>query len=200
MAELPLETPAPGPVDAPVARGRRLDARRNLEGIVVAAAELLARSPRASMQEVAVAAGLHRATVHRHFPARDDLLAAVRDHAFAIAAARMAADAEPAEPPIRALERIVQGQIAINDRYRIHRYVPMLESRREADRPDRLSAMTSAVARAQAAGDIRDDLPPSEISIAIVGLIVATLPELAQERMTLEEATAFCLVLVRAHR
>ena len=40
------------------ARPRRSDARRNIESIVEAAAALLATNPRASMQEVAEAAGV----------------------------------------------------------------------------------------------------------------------------------------------
>ena len=196
MAETSVEGPAPA------TRGRRLDARRNLEGIVVAAAELLARAPRASMQDVAAAAGLHRATVHRHFPARDDLLAAVRDHAFAVAEAQMDADARvgTGEPAIRVVERIVGGQIEVNDRYRITRYIPMVEGKREVDRPDRLRPLTDAVARAQADGALRDDLPAGELAIAIAGLIVSTLPELYQGRMSHADATTFCLALVRATR
>ena len=40
---------------------------------------MLARSPSASLADIAAAAGVARSTLHRRFPTRDDLLAAVRD-------------------------------------------------------------------------------------------------------------------------
>ena len=47
------------------------------EAISLAAAELWSQNPGASVSEVAQRAGVGRATLHRHFPARADLLRAV---------------------------------------------------------------------------------------------------------------------------
>jgi serine phosphatase RsbU (regulator of sigma subunit) len=55
---------------------RREDARRNRERILKAAGRLLAQSPSASLEDIATAAGVSRSTIYRHFPCRDDLLAA----------------------------------------------------------------------------------------------------------------------------
>jgi len=60
---------------------RRADAEENRERLLQAAAELLQAEPEASVEEIAAAAGLSRATVYRHFTSRADLLAAVRREA-----------------------------------------------------------------------------------------------------------------------
>ena len=56
---------------------RRRDARRNRERIVEAATRLLAQSPAASLTDIAAAAGVSRSTLHRHFPHREALQAAL---------------------------------------------------------------------------------------------------------------------------
>lgn len=57
----------------------RADAQQSIARILDAAQRVLAGDPGASMEQVAAAAGLGRATVHRHFPSRQSLLAALVD-------------------------------------------------------------------------------------------------------------------------
>jgi serine phosphatase RsbU (regulator of sigma subunit) len=59
-------------------RRRRSDAALNRTKLVEAARRLLAETPDVSMAVIAKAAGLGRGTAYRHFPARDDLVEAVR--------------------------------------------------------------------------------------------------------------------------
>ena len=47
------------------------------EAIVDAAIDTFARNPGASLAEVAARAGVGRASLHRHFPSRDDLVTAI---------------------------------------------------------------------------------------------------------------------------
>jgi serine phosphatase RsbU (regulator of sigma subunit) len=65
-------------------RRRRADAAQNAERILRAATRLLRADTDASIEEVAEAAGLSRATVYRHFRTRDDLVKLVREQSGAI--------------------------------------------------------------------------------------------------------------------
>jgi AcrR family transcriptional regulator len=62
----------------PARQARRSDARRNAERLVVAATAAFAEhGPEASLIDIARTAGLGSATLYRHFPSREALLAAV---------------------------------------------------------------------------------------------------------------------------
>jgi serine phosphatase RsbU (regulator of sigma subunit) len=64
---------------------QRADALRNRERILDAAKRMLEHSPSATLADIAAAAGVARSTLHRRFPTRDDLLAALRDRPHATA-------------------------------------------------------------------------------------------------------------------
>ena len=73
--------------ETPSASGRRrADARRNRDKLVAAAAEVIAETGvEASLEEIARRAGVGSATLHRHFPRRAELVAAVlRDRVLAL--------------------------------------------------------------------------------------------------------------------
>jgi serine phosphatase RsbU (regulator of sigma subunit) len=63
------------------ARRRRSDAEQNFSRIVESAARLLRDDPEASIDDVAAAAGVSRATVYRHFGSRRELVAAAQRQA-----------------------------------------------------------------------------------------------------------------------
>ncbi len=60
----------------------RADAARNVHRIVEVAARLLGSNPNVGMGEVGAAAGVSRATVYRHFPTREALIAAIQVQAI----------------------------------------------------------------------------------------------------------------------
>jgi AcrR family transcriptional regulator len=61
-------------------RQQRTAAARNHASILEVAHELLAKSPTASMNEIAKRAGVGAGTLYRHFPTREDLILAVYQH------------------------------------------------------------------------------------------------------------------------
>jgi AcrR family transcriptional regulator len=92
--------------------------RRTRDAIVDAAIAVWARDRDATLAEVAAAAETHRATLHRHFPGRSDLVdAAVRRAAAELVSATEAAAVDQG-PPLDALRRVAAGYLAIGDRIR----------------------------------------------------------------------------------
>jgi AcrR family transcriptional regulator len=96
----------------------RADARRNVERILVATTELIATDPGASMERVAAAAGVSRATLYHHFHSRDALMDTLTDQSIgevtaALAAARLSEDTAP-----EAMERMLRAAWQVIGRYR----------------------------------------------------------------------------------
>ena len=83
----------------------RADARRNVARILEATTELIATDPGASMERVAAAAGVSRATLYHHFHSRDALMDTLTDQSIGEVTAALAA-ARPAEGP--ALDAMVR--------------------------------------------------------------------------------------------
>ncbi|MFT3832552.1 MAG: helix-turn-helix domain-containing protein [Micropruina sp.] len=67
----------------PRERAVRSDSIRNRNAILDAAARQLSADPRASLTEIAKAAGVGRVTLYSHFASRDDLLGALLHHSMA---------------------------------------------------------------------------------------------------------------------
>jgi TetR/AcrR family transcriptional regulator, mexCD-oprJ operon repressor len=166
-------------------RERRLDARRNLEAIVDAARRTFAANPGASMQQVAVAAGLHRATVHRHFASRDDLIATLRQRAVdeSLEALR-AADLEDGDAPA-ALLRATQALVRLTERWPVNRYAASAIRNDQTEEMGRL--VTAVMARGQAEGTIRGDLDPAVLA-TVWGGMVSMAPDLRSKGMSDDEA------------
>ena len=96
----------------------RADARRNVERIVEATTELIAIDPGASMERVAAAAGVSRATLYHHFHSRDALMDKLTDQSISEVTAALAA-ARPAEGTApEAMGRVLRAAWQVIGRYR----------------------------------------------------------------------------------
>src|SRR4051812_48761421 len=92
--------------------------QRVASAIVEAAARgLAARGERASMHDVAEAAGLARATVYRYFPTRHALLEEVSRTALGEAAARLAAARLDEVPTDEAVRRATRALVEAGDAF-----------------------------------------------------------------------------------
>jgi AcrR family transcriptional regulator len=150
--------PTPTLEDAP-ARRPRADAVRNRARIVETASEVFAvRGSDASLEEIARGAGVGIGTLYRHFPTRDDLVAAVFhdriDELEALAAELLASDA-----PGEALATWLHAQLEQASTCRGLAAEAMLTMLAHTDAPSPCESMRQAgaalLARAQAAGEVR---------------------------------------------
>jgi AcrR family transcriptional regulator len=169
-------------------RARRRDAALNREAILAAARRVLAADPAASLDAIAVAAGLSRRAVYGHFPSRDALLAELLERGAARVASAVNA-VEHSEPlaEIALLGRVVWDQVdevraitlfAVRGpfRDRIAAALDLLHER-----------VTDAAARAARAGDARTDLPPDTVARLIEGAAFTVLGEAARRDLTRAE-------------
>jgi TetR/AcrR family transcriptional repressor of mexCD-oprJ operon len=140
----------------------------------------------ASMNDVAEAAGVARATVYRYFPNRETLLdelakAAVDDVGRRLASARI-----DAVTPEEGIARAVRALVDVGDPF------VLLARRRPLSDPDGFDRtltqpLRDLFERAQADGDIRDDIASARLTESLIGLIVGVFtssPPLGREDVT----------------
>lgn len=96
----------------------RADARRNVRRILEATTELIARDPGISMERVAEAAGVSRATLYHHFASREALMDALTDQSIAEVAAALHAARPTDGTPEEAMERVLRAAWQVIGRYR----------------------------------------------------------------------------------
>ncbi len=160
--------------------------QRVAAAILEGAAEIFAlQGEQASMNDVAEAAGVARATVYRYFPNREALLAelalvAVNDVADRLASARID-EVAPEEGVARAVRALVDVG---------NWFVLLARERRRSD-PERFERqLTEPIRqlfeRGQASGDIRQDITSARLTESLIGLIIGVLassPPLGREDM-----------------
>ncbi|NQX14083.1 TetR/AcrR family transcriptional regulator [Microbacteriaceae bacterium VKM Ac-2855] len=159
-------------------RATRRDATDNRAAIVAAAAALLRSEPDASIEAIAVAAGVTRRTVYGHFASRDALLATV----FETGAARIAAALGSVHAADPATEIALIGSrmwrevesIRVNARFALHS--PFREAIAAALEPVR-AQLRDAVTRGAASGVFRADLDPSLVARLVERAAISVLDE-----------------------
>ena len=170
--------------------GRRRDVLRNEAQIVAAATRVLADDPEATMQDVADAAGLGRATVYRHFPTRDALTAAIERAAMAEIAAVLADGRLEEGDPLEALGRAIEGLFEVGDRYRVlaseRRHGPSPAKQQMAEAAFR--PMSALLDRARRAGALADDVPLEWVYAAVGAIVGAGVRQVATGILAREAA------------
>jgi AcrR family transcriptional regulator len=151
----------------------RADAERNVRAIIDAAIVLLAAEPDASMERVAAAAGVGRATVYRHFASREHLVRAILDRALQDARDAVMGSRPDEGTALEALQRAVAALLKVADRYRLVRSVAPHdeELRRRAEEVG--APLTAIFERGQRAGEFRKDLSPRWSAGALGALLQA---------------------------
>src|SRR5215208_7463358 len=173
MTTVTDKRPGSGHKLAGVDRALRADARRNREAVTGAAKKLFAdQGLDAQMPDVAKAAKVGVGTVYRHFPTKDDLIAALAAERFERLAdkAREAIEADDAWDGLCDFIRF-SAQIQADDRG----LCQVMSSRPEVMNASALSVgldglCNEMVKRAQRSGELRKDLEWEDIPMIACGL------------------------------
>ena len=153
----------------------RADARRNLERVLDAAADVFAASgPDASIDEIALRAGVGHGTVFRRFPTKDDLMFAVIerhvDEMRALAEEALAA-ADPGEAFFDFVHRVAELNMRTPG---LHRCVVHCGGKPGAAELEQL--VGKIVSRAQRAGAVRRDVKPADVQALVRSALTAAPP------------------------
>jgi AcrR family transcriptional regulator len=148
-----------------VDRPLRADAARNRAALLAAAeAEFAAHGPDASVAGIARRAGIGKGTVFRHFPTKDDLLAAVvMDRVTTLTALALRLSGRPDAGP--ALEEFLTQAAAKQQQLDLSflRDAPDVNDRLTEARLALFEAITALVERAQSAGAVRGDVTGMDV-------------------------------------
>ena len=87
------------------------------DAIIEAAFTVFSKDPSAALSEVATLAGVGRATLHRHFAGREDLIRALAEIAIADMDHAVDKACEPIETYSEAVRKSLQALIPLGDRY-----------------------------------------------------------------------------------
>jgi AcrR family transcriptional regulator len=173
MTPVTQTKPSDGAKPAVIEPALRADARRNREAVVVAAKKLFAdQGLDAQMPDVAKAAKVGVGTVYRHFPTKEDLIAALAAERFERLAEK-AREGLEAEDPWQGLCDFIRfsAQIQADDRG----LCEVMGSRPEVMNESAFAVglddlCDKLVKRAQRSGDLRKDLEWEDIPMIVCGV------------------------------
>ncbi|HEU4657088.1 MAG TPA: helix-turn-helix domain-containing protein [Capillimicrobium sp.] len=171
----------------------RADAERNVRSIIDAAIVLLAAEPDASMERVAQAAGVGRATVYRHFASREHLVRAIHDRALQDARDAVLSSHPEDGAPLEALERAIDAILRVADRYRLLRAIPREDGELRARAEEVGAPLIALMERAQREGIVRDDVSARWMAATIGALVQAVTLSVIEGETAERDATGLVL-------
>jgi AcrR family transcriptional regulator len=157
-------------------RRPRADAVRNRQRVLSAAREAFAEAgPAVSLDDVARRAGVGPGTVHRHFPTKDALFAAVIADRLQDLAARASQLSESADPGAAFFDFF--GVLATEAAQNLALSAALTDASHLTDPihaagRDLEASIATLLQRAQAAGAVRPDLTTTELHAVIAGALV----------------------------
>jgi TetR/AcrR family transcriptional repressor of mexCD-oprJ operon len=160
---------------------------RTRRAILDAAARALGRQADAGMADIAVEAGVGRATLYRHFPTRESLIRGVQDAGSAELVAAFASAGLDDLPADRAIARITGIFLRTGAKYAavISRED---EHREHAARDKAIKPIRKVIARGIRDGELRSDLPGDALFELYSALIARAQLLTITETITPEQA------------
>ncbi|KAF0845197.1 TetR/AcrR family transcriptional regulator [Nocardia caishijiensis] len=148
----------------------------NRQRILAVAGKELLRDPAASMEDIAVAAGMVRRTLYGHFPTREALVDGLREQAFE-QVGRALDTIDIQRSPARAIADLTIALWPVGDEFRLLLRLDETQSCvRTTDRLDSVRRVViTLIERGQADGSISDDLPPFAVAAMLVAMVIALL-------------------------
>ena len=160
-----------------------------LEAIVEAAIRLLNANAGATMCEIAARAGVGRATLHRHFRTRSDLVSAIGSRCIQEMNAAVGADQTAGLPALERLRSMFQAVIPLGDRYSfLSIESPDDASMRQGYRAQ-LRWVAALVEDLKEQGNIDRDVPTRWVVAQIDQLVWAAWNGIAEGYLTNDEAS-----------
>jgi len=166
---------------------------RTPAAILDTAAHLLAERRDASMNDIAAAAGVGRATLYRYFPTREALVQALADEALAEVGSRLADAGLDTAPFPEALQRLCRAVLAVGDRYVVLLDEnTALRGRDTTDEAHRnvVAPIETLFERGQDDGILRDDVEATVLVQLFGGMVVAAINASLLRTMGIEQAAA----------
>lgn len=166
--------------------------------VLRSAAALLARKSTATMDEVARAAGISRATLHRHFAGREALVRAletlgIEECEAALDAARL--DEGPAHEALRRFVTEMESGAGLLSF--LYTECQLFEGEEQNAGWARIDARIAALfRRGQASGEFRIDLTPAWLTEALYGLMASGAWAVAEGRVAPKEFTYMIVELI----
>jgi AcrR family transcriptional regulator len=158
-------------------RTLRVDAQRNHDRIIAAAHEAFAAEGYdVPIEEIARRAGVGPATIYRRFPTKERLLHAIFDAGLAELELSIAAAAEiddPLESILSGMRAVIEIQIANMVFLQVLDHAGIKPELKGELRRRVFEPLEQIFARAQASGQLRKDLAPTELPL-LIHMVTAT--------------------------
>ncbi|CAL9383591.1 hypothetical protein SUDANB60_01099 [Streptomyces sp. enrichment culture] len=166
--------------------------------VLRSAAALLTRKSTATMDEVAKAAGISRATLHRQFAGRDALVRALEALGIAECEAALAAARTDEGPATEAVRRLVAeiephaGLLAF-----LYSENQLFEGEEQNEGWARIDERVAGLfRRGQSSGEFRIDLTPAWLTEALYGLLASAAWAVAEGRVAPKDFTHMIVELL----
>jgi TetR/AcrR family transcriptional repressor of mexCD-oprJ operon len=175
------------------ARRYRADAERSIDAILQAALEAIATSGDANMAAIARAAGVSRPTLYTYFPTWEALVDGAMERAIAEARQVFAEIDLEDRPAPEIVAAMVNANWQTLNRYRelFNAAVKFLPpSRFRSLHQPLIAPVKTLVARGQAEGDLRTDMPTDWLVATIFGLMHQAAQEVNARRLPARTAGA----------